>query len=118
MCGIAGELRLDGKTPSLDALEAMQQVLVPRGPDSSGVHVQGSVGLAHRRLRIIDVSERSHQPMWDPELGLALVYNGAIYNHREIRSELESKGYRFFSSGDTEVVLKAWHAWGPDTLDR
>jgi asparagine synthase (glutamine-hydrolysing) len=118
MCGIAGELRFDGSPPSLAALGAMQRELAPRGPDASGVFVQGSVGLAHRRLRIIDVSERAAQPMWDPELGLALVYNGAVYNHAELRRELEADGYRFFSSGDTEVVLKAWHKWGMGALDR
>jgi len=118
MCGICGELRFDGGAASPDALQAMTATLVPRGPDSGGAFVQGPLALGHRRLRIIDVSERSQQPMIDPELGLAVVYNGAIYNYPELRSELEGKGYRFFSSGDTEVILKAWHAWGPDALDR
>ena len=118
MCGIAGELRFDGSPTSLPTLEAMQRELVPRGPDASGAFCQGALGLAHRRLRIIDVSERAAQPMWDPDLGLALVYNGAIYNHAELRRELEAEGYRFFSSGDTEVVQKAWHRWGAASLDR
>src|SRR5690606_397220 len=74
--------------------------------------------LAHRRLKIIDLSERAHQPMVDAELGLTIVYNGAVYNHRELRRELEDLGYRFFSTGDTEVVLKAYHAWGRDCVRR
>ncbi|MEM7191903.1 MAG: N-acetylglutaminylglutamine amidotransferase, partial [Pseudomonadota bacterium] len=69
-------------------------------------------------LKIIDLSERGQQPMVDAELGLTLVFNGCIYNHKELRAELEGKGYRFFSTSDTEVVLKAWHAWGADAPKR
>jgi len=118
MCGISGELRFDGTDASLDAITAMSRVMVPRGPDAGGAYAQGPLALGHRRLQIIDVSSRSQQPMVDPELGLALVYNGAIYNYKELRGELEGLGYRFFSGGDTEVVLKAWHAWGAASLDR
>ncbi len=118
MCGICGELRFDGASPSLASIEAMTHEMAPRGPDASGLFAQRGLALGHRRLQIIDVSERSQQPMVDPDLGLALVYNGAIYNYPELREELEGKGYRFFSAGDTEVVLKAWHAWGPGALDR
>ncbi len=118
MCGICGEIRFDGTPPALDAVAAMAESLRPRGPDAGGGFAQGAVALGHRRLRIIDVSERSQQPMLDPELGLAVVYNGAIYNYPELRQQLEAKGYRFFSSGDTEVVLKAWHAWGAAALER
>ena len=75
---------------------------------------RGRFAFGHRRLRIIDLSERGQQPMVDPELGLTLVFNGCIYNHKELRAELEAKGYRFFSTSDTEVVLKSWHAWGPE----
>lgn len=80
--------------------------------------MRGNVGLGHRRLRILDLSEKSQQPMVDPDLGLSLVFNGCIYNFRELRYELEKKGYRFFSEGDTEVILKAWHAWGEECLSR
>ncbi len=96
----------------------MADVLAPRGPDGSGVVVRGNVGLGHRRLRILDLSEKSQQPMVDPDLGLSMVFNGCIYNFRELRSDLEAKGYRFFSDGDTEVILKAWHAWGEDCVSR
>jgi asparagine synthase (glutamine-hydrolysing) len=118
MCGICGEIRFDGRAPSLDAIGAMNAVQVPRGPEAGGAFAQGAVALGHRRLQIIDVSPRAQQPMVDPELGLAIAYNGAIYNYPALRAELERKGYRFFSSGDTEVILKAWHAWGPEALDR
>src|SRR3546814_9150497 len=85
-----------------------------RGPDAAGVAAQSRVAFGHRRLKIIDLSERAQQPMVDAELGLTLAFNGCIYNYRELRGELQGKGYRFFSDGDTEVVLKAWHAWGLD----
>ncbi|RVJ83230.1 N-acetylglutaminylglutamine amidotransferase [Sinorhizobium medicae] len=118
MCGICGEIRFDGGSPSVKAVSIMSDVLAPRGPDGSGVVVRGNVGLGHRRLRILDLSDKSQQPMIDPELGLSLVFNGCIYNFRELRSELEEKGYKFFSSGDTEVILKAWHAWGEECVSR
>lgn len=118
MCGICGEVRFDGTAPSVGAVSIMADVLAPRGPDSAGVVVRGNVGLGHRRLRILDLSDKSQQPMIDPDLGLSLVFNGCIYNFRELRAELEAKGYRFFSDGDTEVILKAWHAWGTECVSR
>ena len=118
MCGICGEVRFDGGSPSVSAIAIMADVLAPRGPDASGVVVRGNVGLGHRRLRILDLSDRSQQPMVDADLGLSLVFNGCIYNFRELRAELAEKGYRFFSDGDTEVILKAWHAWGEDCVSR
>ncbi len=118
MCGICGEVRFDGVSPSVAAVSIMADVLAPRGPDSAGVMVRGNVGLGHRRLRILDLSDKSQQPMVDPDLGLSLVFNGCIYNFRELRAELQAKGYRFFSDGDTEVILKAWHAWGTDCVSR
>jgi asparagine synthase (glutamine-hydrolysing) len=118
MCGICGEIRTDGGTPDLAAMARMVAALVRRGPDAGGVLAQGATALGHRRLKIIDTSEMSSQPMVDPELGLAIVFNGAIYNYRELRVELEGKGYRFFSSGDTEVLIKAYHAWGTRFVER
>jgi len=76
------------------------------------------VALGHRRLKIMDLAEASGQPMIDTTLGLSLVFNGAIYNYPELRKELEALGYRFFSGGDTEVLLKGYHAWGKDLLPR
>ncbi len=114
MCGISGEVRFDGGTASAAAVAAMAEVQAPRGPDGSGLVAHGRVAFGHRRLKIIDLSDRAEQPMTDPGLGLTVVFNGCIYNYKELKAELEGMGYAFFSNGDTEVVLKAWHAWGPD----
>lgn len=96
----------------------MTEAMAPRGPDASGLVARSRYALGHRRLEIIDLSESAQQPMVDSDLGLTVVYNGAIYNYPELRGELEQKGYRFFSSGDTEVLLKAYHAWGESFVDR
>lgn len=118
MCGICGEINFDGSAPMVSAISAMTNALAPRGPDSSGMIVHGNVGLGHRRLKIIDLSEKAQQPMVDPVLGLTIAFNGCIYNYPELRAELEAKGYVFFSEGDTEVILKAWHAWGHECVKR
>jgi asparagine synthase (glutamine-hydrolysing) len=90
----------------------MAEAMALRGPDAAGVWSQGRVALGHRRLKIIDLTEAGAQPMVDPELGLALSWNGCIYNYRDLRRELSGHGYRFFSHSDTEVLLKAYHHWG------
>jgi len=118
MCGICGEIRFDRQAASMSAVQAMNRVLSPRGPDSEGAFFQNSIGLGQRRLKIIDLSARSQQPMVDNQLGLAIVFNGAIYNYLELRSELQELGYSFFSEGDTEVILKAYHAWGDRCVER
>ena len=118
MCGIFGEIRFDRAMPDLGWLARAGDIMAPRGPDSSGVFTQGSVAFGHRRLKIIDLSEASQQPMVDSELGLAIVFNGAIYNYKELRAELQGLGYRFFAHGDTEVILKAYDAWGPRCVER
>ena len=102
MCGIAGEVRVDGRLPDVGAVARMADVMAPRGPDGAGVWSAGCVALGHRRLAIIDLSGRGHQPMVDSELGLAVVYNGCIYNHRELRRELEGAGYRLIHDARTE----------------
>lgn len=118
MCGFAGELRFDGRPVDMAGLERMSARLTPRGPDSAGTWQQGALGLAHRRLTIIDLSQAGAQPMIDAELGLALVFNGCIYNYRELRSDLEAAGYRFFSHSDSEIILKAYHRWGKACVER
>ncbi len=118
MCGIAGEITFDGRPADSARVARMTEVLAPRGPDGSGLFSQGRIALGHRRLKIIDLSEAAQQPMVDPELGLAIAFNGCIYNYPELRAELEGKGYRFFSHGDTEVILKAYHAWGEACVER
>jgi asparagine synthase (glutamine-hydrolysing) len=118
VCGICGDIRFNGLEASVAAVRAMTEAMASRGPDASATYSQGSMAFGHRRLKIIDTSERAQQPMVDSELGLVIVYNGAIYNYRSLRSELESRGYRFFSNGDTEVILKAYHAWGEQCVER
>ncbi|TLX63043.1 N-acetylglutaminylglutamine amidotransferase [Stutzerimonas nosocomialis] len=118
MCGIAGELRFDNQPASLAAIERITHHLTSRGPDACGFHSHGPLALGHRRLKIMDLCEASGQPMVDSALGLSMVFNGAIYNYPELRAELESLGYRFFSDGDTEVLLKGFHAWGEALLPR
>ncbi|MEU6313088.1 N-acetylglutaminylglutamine amidotransferase [Streptomyces sp. NPDC047014] len=117
MCGLSGEVRFDGGRPDLAAVERMTDVLEPRGPDGRGIWSQAAVALGHRRLRIIDLSERGAQPMVDADLGLTAVFNGCVYNHRELRARLEKLGYRFFSDSDTEVVVKAYAEWGRDCVE-
>ena len=117
MCGIAGELRR-AAPPDRDVLERMSAALAPRGPDGDGMWFRDGSALAHRRLAIIDLSDRGAQPMVDEELGLTVVFNGIIYNHRELRAELEAAGTRFRSSSDTEVLLAGWAQWGEGMLDR
>jgi asparagine synthase (glutamine-hydrolysing) len=96
----------------------MTATMSDRGPDGEGVWAQGRIALGHRRLKVIDLSEHAAQPMQDPHLGLTGVFNGCIYNYPELRRELEGKGHRFFSTGDTEVILKAYAEWGEDFVDR
>ncbi len=115
MCGFAGELAA-GRRADQDAVERMAQTMSDRGPDGRGSWAQNGVALAHRRLKIIDLTSAGSQPMVDAELGLTIVFNGCIYNHRELRAQLEPDGYRFFSSSDTEVILKAYDKWGRDCV--
>jgi asparagine synthase (glutamine-hydrolysing) len=117
MCGFAGEISFDGRADAA-AAERMAAVTAPRGPDGSGSWSHGPVAFSHRRLKIIDTSERGAQPMVLEDLGLAIVFNGCIYNHHELRAELEAEGYAFDSVSDTEVILKAYHRWGEGFLDR
>ncbi|MEI6412754.1 MAG: N-acetylglutaminylglutamine amidotransferase, partial [Pseudomonadota bacterium] len=118
MCGICGELRFDGQDADLAALARMTARLIRRGPDHGGTFSDGSLGLGQRRLSIIDLSERAHQPLIDSALGVALVFNGTLYNYRELRKTLQDLGFVFFSEGDTEVIAKAWRAWGKACVER
>ncbi len=118
MCGICGELRFDDRPADLAAVARMTGRLHRRGPDHGGSYSDGALGFGHRRLSIIDLSERSNQPLVDQELGLALVFNGTIYNYPELRAQLKAKGYHFFSDGDSEVILKAYREWGAEAPER
>lgn len=116
MCGIAGIINFDGQPVSKVVLSRMNDLQKHRGPDDSGIYINKNVGLAHRRLSIIDI-EGGKQPFVDEEAGIALVYNGEVYNYREIRQELESF-FTFKTQSDTEVVLNAYKKWGIDCLQR
>ena len=118
MCGIAGEFRFDYKAPDAEVLAHMLAKLARRGPDAEGRHADGPVQLGHRRLAIIDLSERSAQPMVDAQTGTALVFNGTIYNYPELRAELIGRGHVFRSDGDTEVILRAYLEWGEACVER
>src|SRR5437899_9842564 len=99
-------------------LEAMRDRLRHRGPDDAGVWwaADRRVGLASRRLAIIDLSPAGHQPMSDGTGRLSITFNGEVYNHRLLRAELEGRGHRFRTASDTEVLLEAYRAWGVDCL--
>ncbi|MDH5731868.1 MAG: N-acetylglutaminylglutamine amidotransferase, partial [Gammaproteobacteria bacterium] len=118
MCGICGIYNFDQTLVEQQQLEKMMQKLERRGPDFGKQYLENNLGLGHRRLAIIDLSSRSHQPMIDTALGLTIVFNGTIYNYKELREELKQKNYQFFSDGDTEVIIKAYHAWGETCVQR
>jgi asparagine synthase (glutamine-hydrolysing) len=118
MCGIAGELRLDGSRPDPAVIARMTARLARRGPDAEGAWSDGPVAFGHRRLAIIDLSPRSAQPMVDEAAGLALVFNGTIYNYPALRAELIARGHAFHSDGDTEVILRGYMEWGEACVER
>jgi asparagine synthase (glutamine-hydrolysing) len=112
MCGICGVLNFDGREVGSALLKKMTDSIAHRGPDGEGWYQSKGLGFGHRRLAIVDLSPLGHQPMVSQDTRYALTYNGEIYNFREIRSELISKGYSFLSQTDSEVVLHAWAEWG------
>ena len=118
MCGIAGLLHTDAEPVPAVTLRRMTDAIAHRGPDGEGQWVEGSVGLGHRRLAIIDLSAAGHQPMVSADHRYVLTYNGEVYNYRELRTELEAQGYWFRSATDSEVVLNALSAWGVQALAR
>src|SRR5437879_6221276 len=113
MCGIVGVAARRGWA-NRDGLITMRDTMSHRGPDNAGVwwSDDGRVGLAHRRLSIIDLSPAGRQPMADAGGNVWVTYNGEIYNYRELRSDLERMGHRFRTSSDTEVLLAAYRNWG------
>ena len=119
MCGIAGTVNWG----DADSLQTMADLLTHRGPDDAGLWLRPSshgprVGLASRRLSILDLSPAGHMPMRSHDGALTLVYNGECYNYPQLRRDLEARGHRFRSTSDTEAVLYAWREWGPDCLRR
>ncbi|MCW5936381.1 MAG: asparagine synthase (glutamine-hydrolyzing) [Fimbriimonadaceae bacterium] len=122
MCGIAGYFvfRASGEKLGTEPLQAMCKCMAVRGPDGEGIWTSpsGSTGFGHRRLAIIDLSQNGSQPMSWPEEGLTITYNGEIYNYRELRSDLESRGHVFVSDSDTEVLLHLYSVYGREMCDK
>src|SRR5215470_15094331 len=119
MCGIAGRFNfLSGAPVDAGLIRRMSDLIAHRGPDGDGVHVDGPVGLGHRRLAIIDLSAAAAQPMVDETGTMWIVYNGEIYNFAELKAQLEARGHRYRTRGDTEVILAAYREFGPDCVSR
>lgn len=112
MCGITGLVNLQGYDISPSLLKTMTHAIKHRGPDGEGNWINKNIGLGHRRLSILDLSDNAKQPMASSDGNFILSYNGEIYNFQELRAELQELGYRFSSSSDTEVLLYAFHKWG------
>lgn len=116
MCGICGFSNLNQQKASKAILKKMTDAIAHRGPDGEGQYTDGCVALGHRRLSILDLSDRASQPMVSDNGDLVLTYNGEIYNFQQLRETLQKCGYGFHSTGDTEVLLKAYQEWGPNCL--
>ena len=117
MCGIVGEY-IFNKNYNNHNIELLLDQIKTRGPDYSGFIVNQCISLGHSRLSIIDLSASSNQPFEDKDAQLTMVYNGCIYNYKELREDLVKKGYVFKTVGDTEVVLKSYQEWGYDCLKK
>ncbi|HEY0069897.1 MAG TPA: asparagine synthase (glutamine-hydrolyzing) [Chloroflexia bacterium] len=118
MCGIAGIFNRNGTPPEMDVLRRMAERIAHRGPDGDGFFTEGGAALAHRALRIIDLSDAAIQPMHNHDGSLHLIFNGEVYNYVELRPELEARGHVFRSHSDTEVLLNAYREWGVECLER
>ncbi len=116
MCGIAGIFNYRKDPVSEDVLKKMTRIVKHRGPDDEGFWTDGFIGLGHRRLSIMDLTSAAHQPMVSDDGRYVIIYNGEVYNFRELKKHLESQGNLFHSASDTEVVLNAWSFWGSDAL--
>jgi len=119
MCGIAGIFHYAEPERPIDRnlLEAMTRSIEHRGPDAAGIHIDGPIGLGHRRLAIVDLSETGAQPMRTGDGSGYIVYNGEFYNHAEFRSRLEQRGVRFRGTSDTETLLHLMREYGPSALE-
>lgn len=117
MCGIAGWVNRSGNKPDEQVLNDMALALNLRGPDGHGVHIHQNIGLVHTRLAIIDPNAGA-QPMFSADGSIGITFNGEIYNFKELKAELESKGFSFRTHSDTEVIIYAWAAWGPKCVEK
>src|SRR5437899_6621413 len=117
MCGICGQFNFGDRAPvALRDVETMTRTIVHRGPDDAGYHVSGAVGLGFRRLSIIDLAG-GHQPMSDAEETVWVIFNGEIYNFKELRGELEKRDHSFRTNSDTEVIIHGYKEWGAEVLN-
>src|ERR1700752_2120824 len=117
MCGICGQYNFGSPAPvRRSVIEAMTKSIAHRGPDDEGYHFDGPLGLGFRRLSIIDLSG-GHQPMSDAEESVWVVFNGEIYNYKELRAELEGYGHLFRTSSDTEVIIHGYKEWGKEVFN-
>jgi len=119
MCGIAGFISRKDNLNIQKTIDRMTDSLAHRGPDDRGTEIRAfgentQIALGHRRLIIIDLTSRAHQPMLNDEKDIIMTYNGEVYNYIELREELKAKGYIFHSTSDTEVIVKAYQEWGTD----
>src|SRR5262245_3235190 len=115
MCGICGVLSLTDDEPSIDVVRRMAGSLAHRGPDGDGFFSDGAVALGHRRLSIIDLAT-GDQPIFNEDRSVAIVFNGEIYNYRELREDLIRKGHSFRTAGDTEVIVHLYEEMGIDCV--
>src|SRR5262249_31557377 len=117
MCGIAGQFNFELREPvEHESLVQMARSIAHRGPDDEGFFVAGPIGLASRRLSIIDLAG-GHQPMSDVRKTVWVTFNGEIYNYKELRAELQGKGHEFRTSSDTEVIIHGYKEWGTDVFN-
>ena len=117
MCGITGKLYFDsGRPVDKDLIHKMNTLLTHRGPDDEGIWVKGAVGLGQRRLAIIDLSPTGHQPMSNEDGMVWITFNGEIYNHLELRTNLEQHGHRYRGTSDTETILHLYEEYGRDCV--
>lgn len=118
MCGISGILHLQAQTlTDRSLIERINNTLTHRGPDEDGIHIEPGVALGHRRLSIIDVAT-GQQPLFNEDNSVAVVFNGEIYNFRELAEQLQQAGHRFRTHSDTEVIVHAWEQWGEACVER
>lgn len=118
MCGITGIINLNNQPAGEAIINSMTEAIAHRGPDGKGVFLDGNIALGHRRLSILDVSEKGAQPMTSGAANWTIVFNGCIYNFKELRQELINRGHRFVSSTDTEVIVEGLEAYGPKFFER
>src|SRR6187551_3209886 len=116
MCGIAGILNTNSTTRHEQAIRLMTNRIAHRGPDAEGFYSDEKISLGHRRLSIIDLSESANQPMWDVTRRYVIVFNGEIYNYKEVAAQLG--GYPFKTQSDTEVILASYATWGVKCLKK